>query len=289
MKMPSNQVLALNGVAGCVVIVASIIFVRDIVSPPAIETCANRYHQAQSLTVRNGTTLLTLDDLQASFNGQDRGVLENLSLAALKDGPAPVAITVKFQAGSHFAPTSTNAKGGISFPWQPSGLPSSAQAACLSYHLYVPTEFDFAMGGVLPGLSARDTTSTSNTPDALDTSINWRSNGSLEMSVLRTAGGKTASDRIDGNRVQIEKGRWVRIDQELVLNTPTSPNGIVRTWVNKTLAVEANDLNMRNTENVVQAGMHAITHFGGHGIGGAAKKNETLYFTPFELRWSKQN
>jgi hypothetical protein len=287
MKMPSNRIVTLNAVAGGVVVLAMIVFVRDTLSPKTVEACSLRYHQAQTMSLRNGTKLLSPEELQSSLNGLDRGVSENLSLASLKEGPAPVAMAISYSAGSSFAPNSASAKGGVSFPWQPSGLPSSTQSACLTYHVYAANDFDFGQGGVLPGMAARDMNSTASTPDALETRIVWRAAGRLQTSILRTADGKVDGDQIDGNSVQITKGRWVKIDHEVVLNTPTAANGVVRTWVDGTLAVERTDIRLRNSANVSQAGVFAVTHFGGEGIGGGAKKDEKLYFTPFELRWNK--
>jgi hypothetical protein len=286
-KLPSRNVLALNAVAGCVVLFAAGAFVRDTISPKTVEACSLRYHQAQAMSLRNGTALLSPEDLQASFNGLDRGVTENLSIAAIKDGPATVAIGIHYGAGSNFAPTSSNSKGGVSFPWQPRGLPNAISGACLKYHVFVPINFDFSQGGVLPGLAASDTNSIASTPDALETRLIWREAGQLQVAVTRTADGKVVGDRLNGNRTQIEKGRWLQIDHEVILNTPKTSNGIVRLWINNILAVESLGLNLRNNANVNPAGVFAVTHFGGEGIGGAAKKDEKLYFTPFEIRWNK--
>jgi hypothetical protein len=287
MKLPSKQIIALNGVAAAVVLIATGTFVRDLISPPTIESCVARYHQRQSIKLMNGAIVLTPEDLQSSFNGEDRGVTEHMSITALKEGPAPVAMGIQYGKGSHFLPAAGNMKGGVSFPWRPSGLPADARAACLSYHVFVPNDFDFGQGGVLPSLMARDSDSSDETPDALETRIIWKSNGGLRTSVMRTADGQTVGDTLDGNSAKIEKGRWVRIDQEIILNTPKMPDGITRIWIDKALTVEATDVNMRTSPKVSQSGVQAATYFGGEGVGGSATKDEQLYFTPFELRWNK--
>jgi hypothetical protein len=288
MKRPSNTAIAINVVAIGIMGTAAYAAIRHSVFPERAEACVERYHQEQTLALIKNKQKISPDDLQASLNGLDIGVTENLTIRELKEGPANAAIGARYGANSRMMPTAASPAGGFSFPWQPRGLPRDAQAACLSYHVFVPKDFDFGLGGVLPGLSARDGGTVVGSLHGVDTAIIWRGDGSIESNVSRLTESDRSVEQFSGNRTKLEKGRWVRIDHEMVLNTPKAANGIVRTWVNKSLVVEAIEKTLREGSTVVQTGVAAHTYFGGEGIGGAAPKEQTLWMTPFEVRWNNK-
>jgi hypothetical protein len=287
MKMPSNRALVLNTVLIGTIGAAGFTMVRNALFPARSEACAARYFQEQALPLRKGADLLTVEDLQASLNGMDNGVIENLTVRTLKEGPAAAAIGAHYGIGSKQLPTGTNTAGGFSFPWQPGALPRTANAACLSYHVYVPADFDFGFGGVLPGLTARDGGTVVGSNSGLDTGVIWRGDGLIESTLTRLTEGETKTELLPGNRVKLQKGRWVRVDHEMILNTPKTADGIIRTWIDKTLVVETIGARLRDGLTVVQTGVAAKTYFGGDGIGGAAPKEQSLWMTPFEVRWNK--
>lgn len=287
MKLPSNRAIAINVAAVGIIGAAGFTLVRNALFPARSEACSARYFQEQTLPLRKGSAMLTVDDLQASLNGLDSGVIENLTVRDLKDGPANAAIGAHYGAGSRQLPSDANTAGGFSFPWQPGALPRTADAACLSYHVFVMKDFDFGTGGVLPGLTARDGGSVVNSRYGLDTSVVWRDGGYVESLVTRLSDGAAKTELLQGNRVQLPRERWVRIDHEMILNTPKAADGVIRTWVDKKLVVEAIGAQLRDGLTVVQTGVAAKTYFGGEGIGGAAPKEQSLWMTPFEVRWNK--
>ena len=287
MNLPSHRAIAINVVAVGLIGAAAFTLVRNALFPARAEACAARYFNEQTLPLRNGRAMLTIDDLQASLNGLDNGVIENLSVRELKEGPATAAIGAHYGAGSRQVPSDGNTAGGFSFPWQPGGLPRTVSAACLSYHVFVMKDFDFGTGGVLPGLTARDGGSVVNSSYGLDTSVIWRDGGYVESMVTRLSEGAPKTELLQGDRVQLPRERWVRIDHEMILNTPKTANGVIRTWIDNKLVVETIGARLRDGLTVVQTGVAAKTYFGGDGIGGAAPKEQSLWMTPFQMRWNK--
>jgi hypothetical protein len=79
------------------------------------------------------------------------GVIENLSITGEQDAPAPVSMRVRLPKGAASPCATAERKGGMSFPWEPRSL-ERASAACVSYDVLLPAEFDFSRGGRLPGL-----------------------------------------------------------------------------------------------------------------------------------------
>ena len=84
----------------------------------------------------------------------------------------------------------------------------------------------------------------------------------------------------------IPRGRWVKLEQEVVLNAPKQADGILRVWVDGRLAVERTDLNYRMKPGVALSGVVADVFYGTEdGWGGAAPKDTKVSLTPFEVRW----
>ena len=104
MNLPSHRAIAINVVAVGLIGAAAFTLVRNALFPARAEACAARYFNEQTLPLRNGRAMLTIDDLQASLNGLDSGVIENLSVRELKEGPANAAIGAHYGAGSRQVP-----------------------------------------------------------------------------------------------------------------------------------------------------------------------------------------
>ena len=129
--------------------------------------------------------LVTATDIQARTGGRDAGLLENLDVARLKRGPVPIAMSVELPKGSAAPTSSAVPKGGISFPWQPRSLKDKA-AVCLSYQILLPADFDFNLGGALPGVLGQADQSN----DRFLVRLGWRQGGSIGATNFVTLDGK---------------------------------------------------------------------------------------------------
>jgi hypothetical protein len=142
----------------------------------------------------------------------------------------------------------------------------------LSYWVKVETNFDFTLGGKLPGFSG--------SPSYLDNSAEfsskqmWRDNGKLEFYLHPTSGGvdngTSDAGKIrdwwdNGGQVSLRKGKWEYIEIYNKLNTPGSSNGIMRAWVNGVLKGEITNVTFRGpSESNVQINqLFFSTFFGG--------------------------
>jgi hypothetical protein len=292
MKLPSPKVIAINLVCLFVLAFAVNTQIRAYFFPPQIDACPTRYAKAVRFGVERAGVILTASDVQAVSSGADAGVMENLAVERFKDAPAPTGFVVAIEAGSAQQNRDKVKGGGISFPWSPRTLAQGAAAACLSYHVFLPADFDFGGGGTLPGLFGAGAPSTTTSEERFDTRVLWLAGGVPQMHQLLT--GKDASfteatttDALGG----LERGRWLRIDQEVVLNTPGTPDGRIRLWVDGVLRGEARNAEPRTQADTVVLGVMVDAYFGSQphaGIGGEghATKNETIKLTPFEVRWN---
>jgi Polysaccharide lyase 14 len=280
-KVPDAKVIVFNAAAVLIAVAAAAAVIRSWVFTPTAAPCSERYTSSTAFSLDRAGVVLTAADLQSSLGGKDAGVIENLAIAKLTDGPAPIAMTVSLPKGAtspHASP-----RGGMSFPWQPRVLQGKT-AACLSYSVLLPADFQFHRGGALPGLSGSDAAEPA--PDGFTARMVWRQGGNGGATLRMTIGGETRSTPADRESFAFPRGRWVKLEQEVVLNTPKQADGILRVWVDGRLAVERTDLNYRMKPSVTLSGVVADVFYGTEdGWGGAAPKDTKVSLTPFEARW----
>ena len=165
--------------------------------------------------------------------------MENLSVGRVKDAPAPIVLNVSLPQGSGSPQREAGPKGGVSFPWQPRAARGKS-AACLSYSVLLPASFEFHRGGVLPGIRGADLTGQS--PDAFVARMAWRPDRRGGATLRVITGDKTERYLAERESFAFAPGRWVKLELEAVLNTPKQADGILRAWVDGSLAIERTDM-----------------------------------------------
>jgi hypothetical protein len=281
-KTPDAKVILFNAAAVMIGVAAVAGVVRSFVFSPTSAPCSERYTSSTSFALERAGVLLSAADLQAGLGGKDVGVIENLAIARHRDAPAPVAMTVSLPKGSAFPQASTSPKGGMSFPWE-TRLLRGKTAACLSYSVLVPADFEFGRGGALPGLGGGD--AEARTADRFVARTAWRHGGSGGATLRRQSGGETHSTIADRDGFAFPRGRWVRLEQEVVLNTPKQADGILRVWADGRLAVERSDVTYRLRPEVTLSGVAVDVFYGSEEGGGLAPADAKVSLTPLELRW----
>ena len=176
MKLPGARVILFNVAAGLVTVAAVVAVVRSLVSTPELAPCAERYAARTQFALEQGGVLLTAADLQARLSGKDIGLGDNVQIARMKDAPAPVAIGVTLAKGSIAPHVHHDAKGGVSFAWEPRSVRGKT-AACLSYNVLLPAGFQFHQGGLLPGI--RGSEDADQLKEGFLALIAWRRTGRL--------------------------------------------------------------------------------------------------------------
>ena len=78
-------------------------------------------------------------------------------------------------------------------------------------------------------------------------------------------------------------GRWVTVEEEIVLNDPARANGIARIWIAGTLRFEATGLVLRRDPSVQIEGLMFSTFFGGRDPSWASPKDQEALFADFAL------
>ena len=278
MKLPGTRVILFNVAAGLVTIAAVVAVVRSLVRTPELAPCTERYPSGTVFALEQGGVLLTSADLQARLSGKDIGLGDNVRIARVKDAPSPVALGVTLAKGSVAPHVHSAAKGGVSFAWDPRSVRGKT-AACLAYSVLLPAGFQFHHGGLLPGI--RGSEDADQLKEGFMALLAWRRNGRLGVTTFVDQ----RSGPVEVEPFTFPEGRWVKLEQEVVLNEPKKDNGTLRVWVDGKLAIDRGDLAYRDRPEVTVTGVSANVHYGHEDPAHGAPKDTTIWLTPFEIRW----
>ena len=192
----------------------------------------------------------------------------------------------------------------MSFHWAPRAL-FGKTSGCLTYSIMLPADFEAQQGGLLPGLMGAQSAGPST--ESFTTRLMWNSDGDgaignrvITNGEIRVAAAPAAdksgtlqtlqslqTSKLDAEpeTFTLPRGRWTRLEQEIILNTPKQPNGILRVWVDGKLAVERTDLVFRMDGTVSLSGVAADVFYMGDDVYGASPKDATVLMAPFAIRW----
>ncbi len=206
--------------------------------------------------------MLTPVDLQGRSGGRDIGLDRNLEIGAEPGAPKPIALKVRLPAGSNAPDNAVSGVGGITFPWEPANIRPHT-AACLAYNVRFSENFDASHNGVLPAIEGASDAGD----ERFSVGAAWLKSGESGLAsevLLRPEPGETPQEkpatRIDGTEVSLPKGRWLRVNQEMVLNAPGESDGVVRLWIDGKLVVDRTDVRLRSDKSVTFTGIAGRAH-----------------------------
>jgi Polysaccharide lyase 14 len=284
MRVPGPKFLLFNAAAALAGVAAVIAAVWSVLIPATVDPCSERYHAMTQFGLERGGNVLTAADLQASLGGKDVGVIDSVTIEPVKGAPTPLAMSVRLQKAS-VSPQgiATPFVGGARFPWQPHVIQGKT-SACLSYHVLLPADFDFARGGALPGIAGAE---GSETGDGFVAQLAWRAAQGGGVTVRVTENGVTQAFPAERQTIELARGHWVKLEQEVVVNTPKMQDGILRVWVDGVLRVDRRDISYRNKPDVAITGV-SVDVYRGTGpddAQAAAGKAAKVQLTPLQVRW----
>ena len=278
MRSPSTKFIFFNAAAAVIGVAALGAAARSILVSPTAAPCSERYLNLTQFSLDRAGTPLTPADLQASLNGRDVGVVENVAIHQIKNAPQPAVMGVLLRKAQ-----SSGVKYGTSFPWEPRVLQGKS-SVCISYQVLLPPDFDFHRGGTLPGLVGSDGVEGG---DRFSTRFAWRPKGLGGATLRVSEKGATRSVVAEREGFAFPRGKWVRLEQEVVLNAPTKSDGVLRVWVDGTLAIDRTDMAYRSRSEVGVVGV-AVDVFAGSSpddAQAAPSREARVWLTSFEARW----
>lgn len=280
------KAIAFKGAAAIMLMAGVIFLLRSAFVSEVVTPCSERYTELTEFNLDSGNGILSPAQLVAMIGPSQRDIYNNAKVVRVRGVPGQRAlkVAVENKGMETGEPGETN---GIGFLWSPQTL-TGAKSACLTYSVYLPKDFDFGGGGVLPGLYAGKPLKLSAAADpeaAIAQRIVWRNNnrGNLyaQLPGDETNGGAFLSQK----GFELPTGRWVQVEQELELNTPGVADGSTRVWVDGDMVVEKKWLNWRKSENLQLAGVMADVGYGVPRRVVSPPKDTKLYLSPMQLRW----
>ncbi|KAB2847447.1 MAG: hypothetical protein F9K44_13440 [Hyphomicrobiaceae bacterium] len=244
--------------------------------------CSGRYERTSTFPPR----INSIAELKSLLGRNYWGLEENVTLVSPSDAPSPLVLAVRLPAGSINPRNKSAPLGGMGFRWRPAGL--SAEAACLVYHVFLPADFDFNKGGKLPGLFGGNAPAGGKDVDGVDgfsARLMWRANGRGEVYAYIPGKPDGRGQSIERGAWVFPRGKWVRIEQEIVLNAPDEANGHLFVWIDGELRLSRTDIRFRAARNLRISGVMADIFYGGKTKDWAAPKDTAILLSPFELRW----
>jgi hypothetical protein len=277
MKRPSNNAILFNGAALLIVAASGVMVLRSLIFHDDAPPCADRYARGSQFAIESNGQAMAVGELQSRLSGSDWGLIESARVVKLKSGPAPYAIEYALAKTGGERP-------GVGFTWAPAGF-NEAQSACLGYSVYVGDDFDYGRGGRLPGLYGMAKDATEAAEPEFSTRYTWLDDGRADIYThipVLPAGRSLGNER---GGFTLPKGRWVSLEQEVVLNDPGQKNGLIRVWVDGQLRFQKSNVVFRDASGpsatATLTGVLSEVVMPGDQPGDKQK----IWISPFELRW----
>ncbi len=162
--------------------------------------------------------------------------------------------------------------------------------AYVRYYVRFDPDFDFVLGGKLPGLIGGTAPTGGEIPtgtDGFSARIMWRAGGQVVQYVYHpdiTDYGEDMEWNVAGQRY-FAPGKWHCVETQIVMNTVVGGagqyDGVVRSWFDGELALERTDIRFRDVETVQVDGLYFSTFFGGSDATWAPPTNQGAQFDNF--------
>lgn len=255
-----------------------------------IAVCEGRYPTSTrfSLASSSGESA-TLSELQARIGSTEWGILQNGRVLAPEAGTTSHVLGVKLGKGTSGGYQPDRARGGIGFSWTPSDMAdANPKAACLSYRVFLPSNFPFSRGGTLPGLMIGADFSPRGEPivgDGAAVRPGWSTDGRIAVNVQYATRDGWKNPAAINAKTPWPSGRWFNVEQEVILNEAGKKNGIIRLWLDGELAGENTTVALRGDDALAMAGVIADVHYGGVLNNATAPEDTEIRVSSIVVRW----
>ena len=284
MRLPSTTAILLNGAAALVAVASIVTMGRSILGSDQNGSCRERYTNAVqwSLQRENGE-LLTPSDLQARLGSTDWGLMERVTVVKASNSQgAALEVDLRGPADQDQRTATPAQPAGAGFEWAPQ-LIDGPRAGCASYGLFLDPKFSFASGGRLPGIYGGRSSEDRDAPNAFSARLAWNADGKLE--IYGHMPGLSSSRGITNElgETLLQRGRWIAVDQEVVLNTPGRSDGALRVWLDGKLSLESRNVAFRGDKDLGVRGILAEIAYTRPPA--SSEGNGRVSIAPFEFRW----
>ena len=259
----------------------------DITNTPEALRCSKRYGEANFKT-DIGDRQTAVEAIGQAFTTRETwGVEQNVSVIR-NDTYPHTSFEVRYPAGSTAPAVRSRPLGGAGF-FSVAGLGSGTNAACLRYLVRFPKNFQFVLGGKLPGLYGGDSPPSGGArpkhDDGFTVRLMWRKDGQGELYLYSPNMKPTSRNggmQIGTGNWRFKRGKWTTIEIETILNAPGQTDGKTHVWINGHLVLAVKDIQFRDTTEIDIGGFMFSTFFGGKSGRFAPSTSQRLYFADMQ-------
>lgn len=169
--------------------------------------------------------------------------------------------------------------------WKPV-LGAQLQSMYYSYWVKFPEQFDFVLGGKLPGIGSFNANSGGQKPtgrDGWSVRAMWERHGQIGQYVYHMDQPKPFGEFFPWDTPPAEKGKWYHVKTFVQLNNPGKNDGIVRTWLDGKLVLDKRDFRFRIGNDLPIERFLFSLFYGGSGPEWAPSRDMDIYFDDFVL------
>ncbi|GGX95211.1 hypothetical protein GCM10007160_23450 [Litchfieldella qijiaojingensis] len=257
---------------------------NDSLTVPQEAPCSQRYPLVANPAPAMGSETPKDAVRQGFGTKRDWGTEENVEiLSPSATGLNEPGLRVHYPEGTS-SPGDTE-KGGAGFYAEEAALMSSDRG-CLQYRVRFESGFDFVKGGKLPGLYGGEAPSggtNANGENGFSMRFMWREDGQGELYEYVVNQDDKYGSSVGRGLWHFPPGRWVTVEQEVILNTPGQEDGVARVWIDGQPILEQNGIVYRTTDDVRIDGLMFSTFFGGDGSEWRTPRDQSVDFAAFRF------
>ncbi|MEZ5476056.1 MAG: hypothetical protein R3E95_00690 [Thiolinea sp.] len=169
--------------------------------------------------------------------------------------------------------------------WKPK-IGARLESLYYSYWVKFPRNFDFVLGGKLPGIG-NDNASTGggipNGHDGWSVRAMWNRDGKLGQYVYHMDQPGTYGDFMEWGAQPVEKDKWHQVKTFVRLNAAGKANGMIRTWLDGKEVLNRQDIRFRAGNDLQIERFLFSVFYGGSGPEWAPARDMHLYLDEFVL------
>ena len=160
-----------------------------------------------------------------------------------------------------------------------------ADAYWLDYRVRFAADFDFRLGGKLPGLAGGKANTGGHRPtgDGWSSRYMWRRQGKLVVYLYHLDQPTDYGDDQPLNAAA-PTGAWIRLTQHVRVNTPGRADGVLRVWIDGRPALARTDLRYRTDPAAVVNRFYFSTFYGGSGDQWSPERDGHAQFDDFRVQ-----
>jgi len=166
-------------------------------------------------------------------------------------------------------------------------LSKAVDTAWVSYWVKFENGFDFVKGGKLPGLCGGECITGGNDANGYNgwsARVMWRREGGAVQYMYYVTNEGYGEDLLFDKsppKKRFIPGQWHRVNTQIIMNTPGTANGVIRTWFDGELSMERKDILIRHTDTLKIDLFYISTFFGGSDATWAPNKDMYITYDDF--------